>query len=177
MSDEDWRVLCERFGQSPDSDRFELWDNALVEPAGATQSPREPLTTLTAVYLLAGLPPEPLLERLHFAPETADSEEIKRHICGVKEKKRGADGKVKSQHIPGLKTKAAQVARLIRGGPLRPGPSTGELSPEEQNIVWYRQQRERNGVPDAVIFKELREKRGLSKAEYQRLKKFRLVLP
>jgi hypothetical protein len=94
----------------------------------------------------------------------------------VKEKKRGKNGKRKTQHIPGLKTKVAQVARLIAGGTLQPGPSTGELSPEEQNIVWYRQQRERDGVPDATIFKELKEKRGLSKVEYQRLKKFRLAL-
>lgn len=95
----------------------------------------------------------------------------------MQEKKRGADGKIKTQHIAGLKTKAAQLARLVRGGPLRRGPSTGELSPEEQNIVWYRQQRQRDGIPDAVIFEELKEKRGLSKADYQRLKKFRLDLP
>jgi len=177
MSDEDWRVLCEKFGQSPNSDRFELWDSALVVPVGAAQSPPEPLTTLIAVYVLAGLPLEPLLENLHFAPETVNSEELKRHIDGVKEKKRGKNGKRKTQHIPGLKTKAAQVGRLIAGGTLQPGPSTGELSPEEQNIVWYRQQRERDGVPDATIFKELKEKRGLSKVEYQRLKRFRLVLP
>ena len=84
MSDEDWRVLCEKFGQSPGSDRFELWDSALVEPVGATQSPQEPLATLIAVYLLAGLPPEPLLKSLHFAPETVDTEEIKRHFDGVR---------------------------------------------------------------------------------------------
>ena len=177
MSDEDWRTLCERFGQSPDSDRFELWDSALVEPIGTAQSPPEPLTTLIAVYRLAGLPPEPLLGTLHFAPDAVDSEELKRHLEGVKVKKRGEDGKARTQHIPGLKTRAAQAARLVYGGSLRPGPSTGELSPEEQNIVWYRQQRERDGVPDATIFKELKEKRRLSKAEYQRLKKFRLVLP
>jgi hypothetical protein len=177
MSDEDWGVLCEKFGQKPNSDRFELWDSDLVEPVGAAQSPPEPLTTLIAVYVLAGLPLEPLLERLHFAPETVNSEKLKRHIDGVKEKKRGKNGKRKTQHIPGLKTKAAQVARLIAGGTLQPGPSTRELSPQEQNIIWYRQQRERDGVPDATIFKELKEKRGLSKVEYQRLKKFRLLLP
>jgi hypothetical protein len=177
MSDDDWRALCEKLGQSSDSDGFELWESALVEPAGATQSPQEPLTTLIAVYLLAGLPPEPLLDRLHFASETVDIEEIKRHLDGVEERKRGADGKIKTQHKPGLKTKAAQLARLMRGGLLRRGPSTEELSPEEQNIIWYRQQRARDGVPDATIFRELKEKRGLSKAEYQRLKKFRLDFP
>jgi hypothetical protein len=156
MSDEDWKVLCEKFGQSPDSDRFELWDRALVEPVGAAQSPPEPLTTLIAVYVLAGLPLEPLLERLHFAPETVNIDELKWHIDGVKEKKRGKNGKRKTQHIPGLKTKAAQIARLIAGGTLQRGPSTGELSPEEQNIVWYRQQREREGVPDATSSKSLR---------------------
>jgi hypothetical protein len=80
MSDEDWKVLCEKVGQSSNSDCFALWDTPLVEPAGATQSPPEPLTTLIAVYLLAGLPPEPLLDKLHFAPETVDTAEIERHL-------------------------------------------------------------------------------------------------
>ncbi len=176
ISDEDWKDICQRFGKDPDSDRFELSDARFVEPAGATQSPQEPLTKLIAIYVLAGLPLEPLLERLHFAPETIDEAELRRHIEGEKAKKR-RNGKTSTQHIPGLKTKAAQVAKLICGGTLRQGPSTGELSRPEQNIVWYRQQRSREGVPDDQIYQELKEKRGLTKAEYARLKKFRLEAP
>ncbi len=176
IPDEDWKAICQRFGKDPASDRFELWDARFVEPAGAAQSPQEPLTKLIATYVLAGLPLEPLLERLHFAPGTVAKVELKRHIEGEKVKKQ-RNGKTSTQHIPGLKTKAAQVARLIYGGTLRQGPSTGELSPSEQNIVWYRQQRVREGVPDTKIYQELKEKRGLTKDEYARLKKFRLDAP
>jgi hypothetical protein len=174
ISDEDWKNLCQRFGKEPNSDKFTLWDARFVAPAGATQSPQEPLTKLIAVYVLAGLPLEQLLKTLHPAPETVDEAELMRHIEGVKTKNRGRDGKPRPQHIPGLKTKAAQVAKLIHGRTLRKGPPTGELSPQEQNIVWYWQQRIREGVADDQIYEELKEKRGLTKVKYARLRKFRL---
>jgi hypothetical protein len=176
ITDEDWKNLCQKFGKDSDSDRFELWDARFVEPAGATQSPQEPVTKLIAIYVLAGLPLEPLLEKLHFAPETIDEAELRRHIEGEKVKKR-RNGKTSTQHISGLKTKASHVARLIYGGTLRPGPSTGELSPSEQNIVWYRQQRIREGIPDNQIYQELKAKRGLTKHDYARLKRFHLDAP
>jgi uncharacterized Zn finger protein (UPF0148 family) len=176
MSDEDWKDICQRFGKDPNSDRFELWDAHFIEPAGATQSPQEPLTKLIATYVLAGLPLKPLLEKLHFAPETVDEAELRRHIEGEKVRKY-RKGKPSTQHISGLKTKAAHVAKLVCGGTLRRGPSTGALSSSEQSIVWYRQQRSREGVPDDQIYQELKEKRGLTRAEYARLKKFRLETP
>jgi uncharacterized Zn finger protein (UPF0148 family) len=176
MSDEDWKDICQRFGKDPDSETFELWNARFVEPAGATQSPQEPLTKLIAIYILTGLPLEPLLERLHFAPETVNEAELRRHIEGEIVKKR-RNGKTSTQHIPGLKTKAAQVAKLICGGTLRQGPSTGELSPHEQNIVWYRQQRSREGLPDDQIYQELKEKRGLTEICTPKWKTFCPVLP
>ena len=176
ISDEDWKNICQKFGKDPDSDRFELWDARFVEPAGATQSPQEPLTKLIAIYVLASLPLKPLLEKLHFAPETVDDAELRRHIEGEKVRKR-REGKPSTQHISGLKTKAAHVAKLVCGGTLRRGPSTGALSSSEQSIVWYRQQRSREGVPDDQIYQELKEKRGLTRAEYARLQKFRLETP
>jgi hypothetical protein len=121
MSDEDWKDICQRFGKDPHSETFELWNARFVEPAGATQSPQEPLTKLIAIYILTGLPLESLLGRLHFAPETVNEAELRRHIEGEIVKKR-RNGKTSTQHIPGLKTKAAQVAKLICGGTLRQGP-------------------------------------------------------
>jgi len=177
MSDEQWQKLCESFGQDPDADTLELWDARFVEPVGAVQAPQEPLTSLIAVYILADLPLRPLLERLHFAPEAVDEAELVQHIEGEKVRKPGRDGKIRTQHILGLKTKSAQIARLVRGGTLRPGPSTGTLSPGEQYIIWYIQQQEAKGVPEESIFRELREKRGLTRDDYARLRKFRLNAP
>ena len=177
MPENQWKDLCQKFGKDPDSDSFELWDTRFVEPVGATQSPQEPLTTLIAVYVLADLPLEPLLEALHFAPEAVDRTELRRHIEGEKTRKRGRDGKLRNHQIPGLKTKAAHVAQVMSGKSVRRGPSTEELSPQEVNIVWYRQKRLREGIPDERIYHELKEKRGLTKSEYTRLKKFRLNAP
>jgi hypothetical protein len=177
MPDAQWKGICARFGKNPDSDSFELWDQRFVEPAGATQSPQEPLTTLIAVYVLSGLPLEPLLEILHFAPEDVDRAELKRHIEGEKVRKRSKSGRLSTQHIPGLKTKAAHVAKLVYGGSLRRGPSTGELPPRDQNIIWYIQQREEEGVPDDQIYRQLKDKRGLTRDEYARLRRFRLDAP
>jgi hypothetical protein len=177
MPDAQWKEICARFGKNPDFDSFELWNESFVEPAGATQSPQEQLTTLIAVYVLAGLPLEPLLESLHFAPEKVDIAELKRHIEGEKVRKLSRSGRLSSQQIPGLKTKAAQVAKLVRGGSLRRGPSTGEVPPRDEGIVWYIQQRVEEDVPDDEIYRELKEKRGLTRDEYARLKRLRLDAP
>jgi uncharacterized Zn finger protein (UPF0148 family) len=176
ISDEDWTNICQRFGKDPDSEQFELWNARFVEPAGATQSPQEPLTKLIATYVLADLPLKPLLEKLHFAPETVDEAELRRHIEGEKVRKY-RKGKSSTQHISGLRTKAAHLAKLVCGGTLRRGPSTGALSSSEQSIIWHRQQRSREGVPDEQIYQKLKRKRGLTRAEYARLKKFRLKTP
>jgi hypothetical protein len=177
MSDEQWKNICERAGGDFNSDRLELWDARFVEPVGATQTPPEPLTTLIGVYVLAGLPLPSLLDRLHFAPESVDEAELARHIEGEKAKRPGKVGKMRPHQVPGLKTKAAQVAQLVRGKTLRRGPSTEESSPGEQNVVWYRQQRVGEGATDDGIYRELKDKRALTRNDYDRQKKIRVDAP
>ncbi len=52
FSDKQWRELCEQHHLDPRQEGFLSPDSRLIEPAGATQSPSEPLTTLIGVLQL-----------------------------------------------------------------------------------------------------------------------------
>jgi hypothetical protein len=49
------------------------------------------------------------------------------------------------------------IARGIRGGAIRPGRTTGELSERVQNGVWYSRQLTQRGFDPATISERLRE--------------------
>jgi hypothetical protein len=138
-------------------------------PLGGKQHPAEPLTTLIAVYALAGLPLKPLVEKLHRAPETVDLEYLEAQIVGKKTKK---------GHKPGLRSKAEHLARLVRGAPspLKPGRDTGEYTEREQNAIWYMRDLEARGFSRPAIVQEMK-KRGFSKEDIERFSKFKNLPP
>jgi len=167
-TDEEWEKLCREHGADPSQEWFIVFDHGLTLPEGLSQHPAEPLTRLIAVYILAGMSLEPLLEKLHPGPVTADlKQQLELHIEGRKTQ-RG--------HIPGLKGEAKQVARLVRGGVVRPGPPTGELSPREQAAAWHIQERRLQGASDADIYQELRQD-GFTREDVSRLGNLRLQAP
>lgn len=127
--------------------RWTLPESRVIDPLGAGQFPPEPIVALIAVYILADLPIEDLLQKLHPEPEAADLEQLKVHIEGKKSK---------SGHIPELRSKARQVARLIRGGTLKPGPPTGELTTKEQFCAGVIHAWRESGHSDAQIHEALR---------------------
>jgi hypothetical protein len=88
--------------------------------AGVTQAPGNGLTGLIAAYLVAGGDPEPLIEKLHYDPDTLDREKLERVLYGDKK-----NGK------PGLHTRVVHAARLIRGADVEAGASTGEFDVDE----------------------------------------------
>jgi hypothetical protein len=92
-------------------------DGDIAIPRGAGQSPAEPLTTLIGVAVLAGYPLSPLLRALHPDPSTIRSERLEQAVQEVRDKVR-------------------QLARLVRGGNIRRGPTTEEVSPLEQHAAW-----------------------------------------
>jgi hypothetical protein len=49
------------------------------------------------------------------------------------------------------------IARGIRGGAIRSGPTTGEFSERIQNGVWYSRQLTQRGLDPATISERLRE--------------------
>jgi hypothetical protein len=152
-----------------------LWDGKWIDkattniPLGGRQHPADPLTTLIAVYVLAGLPLKPLVEKLHRAPETVDLEYLEAQIVGKKTKK---------GHEPGLRSKAEHVARLVRGAPapLKPGRDTGEYTAREQNAIWYMRDLETRGFSRPAIVQEM-TKRGFSKEDIERFSNFKKLPP
>jgi hypothetical protein len=138
-------------------------------PLGGKQHPADPLTTLIAVYVLAGLPLKPLVEKLHRAPETVDLEYLEAQIAGKKTKK---------GHKPGLRSKAEHLARLVRGAPapLKPGRDTGEYTEREHNAVWYMRDLEARALDRTVIVQEMK-KQGFSKEDIERLSNFKNLPP
>jgi hypothetical protein len=135
----------------------------------AAQHPAEPLTTLIAVYVLAGLPLKPLVEKPHPAPETVDLEYLEAQIIGKKTKK---------GHKPGLRSKAEHLARLVRGAPtsLKPGRDTGEYTGREQHAIWYMRKLEARGFSRPAIVQEMK-KGGFSKVDIERFSNFKNLPP
>ena len=92
-------------------------DGEIATPRGAGQAPPEPLTTLIGVAVLAGYQLPPLLRALHPDPSSVNAERLELAILETRAKVR-------------------QLARLVRGGDIRRGPSTEEVSPLEHLAAW-----------------------------------------
>jgi len=152
--DEEWRKLCEMYDQDPNVDNFFAANAPTFLPKGATKSPPSPLTELIALYILANEPLEPLLDALHPNPAEVQLERL-------------------DQAVEELWHKAGQLATLVRGGIIRRGPSTEEITPPEQNLARYISSQLLQGVPEAEI-REFLKKRGFSQAEFTRLKNLKL---
>lgn len=123
-------------------------EGTLTIPLGGQQTPLEPLPALIGAYVLADEPLEPLLEKLNRWPQSVDKEQIETLIEGEKTPK---------GHTRGLKSIVGMIARGIRGGAIRPGPTTGEFSERIQNGVWYSRQLAQRGLDPATISERLEE--------------------
>jgi hypothetical protein len=111
------KVVLRLQGQASPAETVLQEDGDVAMPRGAGQAPAELLTTLIGVTVLAGHPLAPLLRALHPDPSTIRA------------------GRVE-QAVQELKDKVRQLARLVRGGSIRRGPTTGEVSPLEQLAAW-----------------------------------------
>lgn len=135
----------------------------------AGRSPGNGLTQLIAVYLLAFGDPEPLIEKLHYDPDSLDREQLRKHIEG--------HGSPKGRK-PGLLGSAEDVAILIRGGKLQRGVGPGELDVAEQIAGQWIRQGWQKGVSDQEIIEMLSEEGiSISKAEIGRLGRLNLPNP
>jgi hypothetical protein len=123
--DEEWQELCDKLGLDPEREQVEF-EAIRRFYAGASQSPPGALTRLIAAYVVAGKPIKPLIEKLHPNPESIDWEKLRKHLEGEKREK---------GRTPGLIGEAQAVARLVRGGRVRRGPSTEELTPQDVQLA------------------------------------------
>ena len=167
FTEEGWAEVCEANGENPSADAF-LTDYVGVQPQGAKQNPAEVLVKLIGAYVLAGLPLDPLLEKLHPEPEEVDRERLRGFIYG----RTNENGR----YIDGVMDDIGQIARVVRGGPVRTGPTTGELSREELQTAWEIAQWKNEGYSNRQIH-EFLEPRGYTRAEVDRLGNLRPKKP
>jgi hypothetical protein len=162
ITQEEWEQLCRELGEDPAQEEFEVRTTTGFTPQGASQTPTEPLTTLIAAYALVGKCLEPneiqvLVESLHPDPQSIEEKRLR-------------------QALKDLRARAGDVAKLVRGGKIRRGPSTEELSLRyAQAAFWisvYRQQEEAESDIDQFLIKE-----GFTKDEISWLKSLRLSVP
>jgi hypothetical protein len=155
--DRKWRELCEEHNQDPSSSSIFVLEAPTTFAEGATQSPPWPLTELIALYVLVGKPLDPLLEVLHPDPAKVDEERL-------------------HKAIEALRLKAGQLATRVRGGIVRTGPSTGELSPLDQNAARFINRRAGEDASETETRKLLKEL-GISSSEFTRLKNLKIEPP
>jgi hypothetical protein len=129
----DWEQICEAYGYEPAPNRL------LVEGAnlayGANQTPARPLVRLIAAHALVYDDLKLLLDILHPDPASIDEKKL-------------------SDKIDELELVAGQLAKIVRGGTLRRGPSTEDVSSEELRIAWVISAKRKEGVSDERILRE-----------------------
>jgi hypothetical protein len=128
----------------------------------AGQAPGNGLTELITMYLLTGGDPEQLLQKLHPCPDDLNRADLQKVLYGDK-----------NNNKPGLLSRVAHSARLIRGADLTSGAGPAELSANEQKIRWQITQGRREGYSDGQIMDVLAEEgTPVSQAELERLAEF-----
>ncbi len=126
--------------------------------------PSRPLVRLIAAYALVYEDLEPLLDLLHPDPTSIDKEKL-------------------SEKVDQLELTAGQLATLVRGGTVRRGPSTEEVSLEEQRIAWVVSALREDGHSEECILRQIAHRgsiaygRRLTKDDISRLGDLRLKPP
>jgi hypothetical protein len=163
-SKEQWEKRCRFYGVDPATEIIRDPSPGELGPLGANRQPLWPLTRLIAAYVLSGKDLQRLIVALH--PEPASAEEAR------------VESKVEE-----LKLVAGQLATLVRGGELRTGPSTGEISEDEHYLAWDISRLRDAGLADKQILQEIRlfgymaYDRPLTLADVRRLGKLQLKPP
>jgi len=163
LSESEWNWLCRELGEDPSQEEFEYRTETALTALGASQAPAEPLTTLIGVYALTGGSTEPdriqsLVDKLHPDPQSMDERRLQ-------------------QAIQELKAKAKDVAKMVRGGVIRRGPTTEEVSPRYQEAASWVSVLRKRGEAESTIEQYLIEEEGLSKDEVDWVKSLQLSSP
>ncbi len=167
FTEEAWVAACEAHGEDTSTDVI-LTDSVGVSPQGAKQTPAEILVKLIGAYVLAGLPLDPLLEKLHPEPDEVDRNQLEAFIYG-----KTTQG---GRHTEGMMDKVRQIARVVRGGTVRKGPPTEELSRKDLQAAWEIASWRSQGYTDDLIHHLLQHK-GFSRSDVTRLGNLRPEKP
>jgi hypothetical protein len=82
----------------------------------------------------------------------------------------------KGRYVDGVMDQVSQIARVVRGGPVRTGRTTGELSREELQTAWEIARWKNEGYSNRQIH-EFLEHGGYTRAEVDRLGNLRPKKP
>jgi hypothetical protein len=124
--------------------------NDVVLPLGAKQSPSRILTELIAAYVIADQPVDALVDALHPEPGNIDRAKL-------------------GEKVEKLQLLAGHVAKLVRGGTIRRGHHTEELSSREQEAVRFYANQLHTGVAEEEIRRTL-HKWGFKRSDIPRIK-------
>jgi hypothetical protein len=148
LPEEQWEFLVETYNLDPNAEGF--CDTAKSWwLGGGTPAPQAPLPALIAAYVLTGGGLGPLLRALHPGEPSAEViEQIRKCIEG----KKNQNGAPRD----GLNAVAQQLARLVRGGPVRQGRYSADLSGLEARIAYLITDDRKAGISDPEVFEKLR---------------------
>jgi len=166
-SEQGWKEICEEYGQDPDVNSFSVDGLSGWDSLGVSHYPPRDLVVLIAAYALSDRPIELLLEVLAPGYSQETLEEVRDLFYRTK-RQDGSDG---------LRRTAEQFAAAVYdrkvGKGFRP-----EESPKKHRLACHITARREAGVPDELIFQDIRDKGyDLSKEEFERLAALGLKFP
>jgi hypothetical protein len=140
FTEEEWRELCERHGTDPSRDQVTLSVGEVGPEGGVGRAPSERLTALIAVYVLAGQSLTPLIEALHYEPDSADGEKL-------------------NAKVDELQEAAKHLAARVRGGVVERGKGVTEFTLEEHFAAWLIRDLNKEGVTsDEEVHEQLKKR-------------------
>jgi hypothetical protein len=174
LPEEQWELLVETYNLEPDAAGFFDTNGKTWSLGDGTPAPQAPLPVLIAAYILAGGNVWALLHALHPGEPSAEViEQIRKCI----------EGKKDPDKADGLTVVAQRLARLVRGGQVRPGRDPAHLSRFEVRLAYEITDYRKAGMPDSEIFEKLRSnppfalEEELTWNEFRRLRDLNLNWP
>jgi hypothetical protein len=149
LPEEQWEFLAETHNLDPNAEGF-LDTKRSWGLGDSTPVPQAPLPALIAAYVLTGGDLEPLLRALHPGEPSAEVLEQIRMCIEGKKNQNGAPR-------DGLKAVAQQLARMVRGGPVRQGRYSEDLSHLDIVVAYIISDDLKAGMSDPEVFEKLRQ--------------------
>jgi hypothetical protein len=163
FTEEQWRELCEQHGADPASDQVVL-SVGEATAGGVERTPSGFLTALIAAYALAHQPLTPLIEALHYEPDSVARDEL-------------------NDNAYELRKVAGHLAARVRRGVVERGRGIEEISREVHFAAWLIGGFEEEGLSsDEEIHEQIRKTfpsfaDGLTPKEIDRIRRERLDPP